>query len=147
MNDQDALLQRRIFDWSQELPGWQRGLMRKLCDGPLDEAGRAEVLAALCDEPGAAELPPLELENLPADEAEHGAVELRQIRNLRNVNRLAGEQVLSFGPGLNVVFGENGAGKSGYGRLCRRVCRAAEAGEVLHDVFDPGTAAAPQTAE
>jgi hypothetical protein len=32
--DQDALLQRRIFNWSQGLPDWQRGLMRKLCDGP-----------------------------------------------------------------------------------------------------------------
>ncbi len=147
MTDQDALLQRRIFNWSQGLPGWQRGLMRKLCDGPLDEAGREEVLAALCGEAGAPELPPLELANLPADEAEHGTVELRAIRNLRNVNRLAGDQTLRFGPGLNIVFGENGAGKSGYGRLCRRVCRAAEVGEVLHDVFDPGKAEAPQTAE
>jgi ABC-type dipeptide/oligopeptide/nickel transport system ATPase subunit len=147
MNDQEALLQRRIFNWSQKLPGWQRGLMRKLCDGPLDEAGRAQVLAVLCGEAGAEELPPLELANLPADEAEHGRVELRQIRGLRNVNRLAEDQVLRFGPGLNVVFGENGAGKSGYGRLCRRVCRSAEPGEVLHDVFDPGKADAPQTAE
>jgi energy-coupling factor transporter ATP-binding protein EcfA2 len=147
VTDQDALLQRRIFNWSQGLPGWQRGLMRKLCDGPLDAAGRAEVLVVLCGGAGAPELPPLELANLPADEAEHGTVELREIRNLANVNRLAGGQVLRFGPGLNVVFGENGAGKSGYGRLCRRVCRAAEVGEVLHDVFDPGMAAAPQTAE
>src|SRR6476659_824264 len=147
MTDRDALLQRRIFNWSQGLPDWQRGLMRKLCDGPLDEAGRAEVLAVLCGENGAPELPPRELENLPADEAEHGTVELRAIRNLRNVNRLAGDQTLRFGPGLNIVFGENGAGKSGYGRLCRRVCRAAEPGEVLHDVFDPGKADAPQTAE
>jgi energy-coupling factor transporter ATP-binding protein EcfA2 len=146
VTDQDALLQRRIFNWSQGLPGWQRGLMRMLCDGPLDEAGRAAVLAVLCGE-GASELSPLELANLPADEAEHGTVELREIRNLANVNRLAGDQVLRFGPGLNVVFGENGAGKSGYGRLCRRVCRAAEVGEVLHDVFDPGMAEAPQTAE
>jgi energy-coupling factor transporter ATP-binding protein EcfA2 len=147
VTDQDALLQRRIFNWSQGLPDWQRGLMRKLCDGPLDETGRAEVLAVLCGEAGAPELAPLELANLPADEAEHGTVELREIRNLENVNRLAGGQVLRFGPGLNIVFGENGAGKSGYGRLCRRVCRAAEVGEVLHDVFDPGKAEAPQTAE
>jgi hypothetical protein len=61
------------------------------------------VLAVLCGEPGAPELPPLELANLPADEAEHGTVELREIRNLENVNRLAGEQALRFGPGLNVV--------------------------------------------
>lgn len=147
MTDQNVFLQKRILDWSRGLPAWQRGLMRKLCDGPLDEAGRAEVLAALCGDPEAKQLPPLELANLPADETEHGTVELREIRNLRNVNRLAEDQTLRFGPGLNIVFGENGAGKSGYGRLCRRLCRSAEPGEVLHDVFDPGKAEAPQTAE
>lgn len=147
MSDRDVFLQKRIFDWSRGLPDWQRGLMRMLCDGPLDEAGRAEVLAVLCGEPGAPELAPLELANLPADETEHGTVELREIRELRNINSLAGDQALRFGPGLNIVFGENGAGKSGYGRLCRRLCRSAEPGEVLHDVFDPGKAEAPQTAE
>jgi ABC-type transport system involved in cytochrome c biogenesis ATPase subunit len=147
MADQNVFLQKRIFDWSLTLPDWQRGLMRKLCNGPLDEAERAEVLAVLCGEADAPRLRPLELRNLPADETELGVVELREIRNLRNVNRLAEDQVLRFGPGLNVVFGENGTGKSGYGRLCRRVCRAAEPGEVLHDVFDPGKAEAPQTAE
>jgi ABC-type transport system involved in cytochrome c biogenesis ATPase subunit len=147
MTEQDVFLQKRIFDWSLGLSDWQRGLMRKLCDGPLDEAGRAAVLAVLCGDPQAPSLPPLELTDLPADETEYGTVELREIRDLRNVNRLAEDQALSFAPGLNVVFGENGAGKSGYGRLCRRVCRAAEPGEVLHDVFDPGKADAPQTAE
>lgn len=147
MSDRDVFLQKRILDWSRSLPDWQRGLMRKLCDGPLDEKGRAEVLAALCGDPDAPQLPPLELAHLPADETEHGVVELREIRNLRNVNRLAEDQALSFRPGLNIVFGENGAGKSGYGRLCRRLFRAAEPGEVLHDVFDPGKADAPQTAE
>lgn len=147
MTDQDVFLQKRIHDWSLGLPDWQRGLMRKLCVGPLDEAGRAAVLATLRGDPDAPSLPPLELTDLPADETEHGVVELREIRDLRNVNRLAEDQALRFGPGLNVVFGENGAGKSGYGRLCRRVFRAAEPGEVLHDVFDPGKADAPQTAE
>ncbi|HEX5982954.1 MAG TPA: AAA family ATPase [Solirubrobacterales bacterium] len=147
MTDRNVFLQKRILDWSRGLPDWQRGLMRKLCDGPLDEAERAEVLAVLCGDPGVPQLPPLELANLPADETEHGVVELREIRNLRNINRLAEDQTLRFGPGLNIVFGENGAGKSGYGRLCRRLCRSAEPGEVLHDVFDPGKAEAPQTAE
>jgi energy-coupling factor transporter ATP-binding protein EcfA2 len=147
MPERDVFLQKRIFNWSEQLPAWQRGLMRLLCDGPLDEEGRARVLAVLLGEAGAGELPALELADLPADEGAYGTVELREIRNLRNVNSLAGDQALEFGPGLNVVFGENGAGKSGYGRLARRVCRAAEPGEVLHDVFDPGKAEAPQTAE
>jgi len=147
MPERDVFLQKRIFNWSERLPGWQRGLMRLLCDGPLDEAGRTRVLTSLLGDGDAAELPPLELADLPADEGAYGTVELREIRNLQNINSLAGDQALSFGPGLNVVFGENGAGKSGYGRLARRVCRAAEPGEVLHDVFDPGRAEAPQTAE
>jgi hypothetical protein len=147
MSDRDVFLQKRIFNWSEKLPGWQRGLMRLLCDGPLDAAGRARVLAVLLGEADAAELPALELADLPADEGAYGTVELREIRKLQNINSLAGDQALAFGPGLNVVFGENGAGKSGYGRLARRVCRAAEPGEVLHDVFDPGKAEAPQTAE
>jgi hypothetical protein len=147
MPERDVFLQKRIFNWSEKLPGWQRGLMRLLCDGPLDEAERARVLAVLLGDEGVRELPPLELADLPADEGAYGTVELREIRNLQNINSLAGDQALGFGPGLNVVFGENGAGKSGYGRLARRVCRAAEPGEVLHDVFDPGRAEAPQTAE
>jgi ABC-type branched-subunit amino acid transport system ATPase component len=147
MAERDVFLQKRIFNWSEKLPDWQRGLMRLLCDGPLDEAARARVLAVLLGEADAAELPPLQLADLPADEGAYGTVELRAIRNLQNINSLAGDQALSFGPGLNIVFGENGAGKSGYGRLARRVCRAAEPGEVLHDVFDPGRAEAPQTAE
>jgi DNA repair exonuclease SbcCD ATPase subunit len=147
MPDRDVFLQKRILDWSRGLPGWQRGLMRLLCDGPLDEAARAMVLAHLRGDPDLPELPPLELSDLPADEGDYGTVELREIRNLQNINSLAGDQALGFGPGLNIVFGENGAGKSGYGRLARRVCRAAEPGEVLHDVFDPGKAEAPQTAE
>ncbi|HWC47815.1 MAG TPA: AAA family ATPase [Solirubrobacterales bacterium] len=147
MPERDVFLQKRIFNWSEKLPGWQRGLMRLLCDGPLDEEGRARVLAVLLGEVDAAELPPLELADLPADEGAYGTVELREIRNLQNINSLAGDQALRFGPRLNIVFGENGAGKSGYGRLARRVCRAAEPGEVLHDVFDPGKAEAPQTAE
>jgi ABC-type dipeptide/oligopeptide/nickel transport system ATPase subunit len=147
MPERDVFLQKRIFNWSEKLPDWQRGLMRLLCDGPLDEAARARVLAVLLGDVDAAELPPLELADLPADEGAYGTVELRAIRNLQNINSLAGDQELEFGPGLNIVFGENGAGKSGYGRLARRVCRAAEPGEVLHDVFDPGKADAPQTAE
>lgn len=147
MPERDVFLQKRIFDWSEKLPPWQRGLLRLLCGGPLDEEERGQVLAVLRGDPGAPALAPLQLADLPADEGAYGTVELRGIRNLQNINSLAGDQALEFGPGLNVVFGENGAGKSGYGRLARRVCRAAEPGEVLHDVFDPGKAEAPQTAE
>jgi len=141
------LLQKRIFEWSKTLPPWQRDLLRRLAAGPLDEAGQLDVLNILANAPDAPTPVPIELKDLPADEGEHGRVELRAVRDLRNINCLAPGQNLTFEPGLNAVFGDNGTGKSGYGRLARRVTRSGESDEILRDVFDPGSASGPQTAD
>jgi len=111
------LLQKRIYEWSKTLPLWQSDLLRRLTIGPLDDAGEFEVLKILAKASDAPTPVGLELKDLPADEGELGRVELRGVRDLRNINRLASDQRLSFKPGLNAVFGENGTGKSGYGRL------------------------------
>jgi energy-coupling factor transporter ATP-binding protein EcfA2 len=140
------LLQKRIYEWSKGLPDWQRDLLRRVASGALDETGHREVLRILA---GAADAPvpiALALEDLPADEGEHGQVELRAIRELCNINCLAPGQELKLAPGLNAVYGDNGSGKSGYGRLLRRVTRSGEPEEILRDVFDPGTATGAQTA-
>src|SRR5436305_10008697 len=102
------LLQKRIYEWSKTLPPWQRDLLRRLTAGPLDEAGQLEVLKVLANTPDAAVPVPLELHDLPADQGEHGRVELRGIRDLCNINCLAPAQTLRFKPGLNAVFGDNG---------------------------------------
>lgn len=141
------LLQKRILDWSAPLPLWQRDLLRRLTSGPLDDVGRSEVTRILAGAPAAPAPVALELADLPADEGEQGRVELRAIRDLSNINCLASGQALRLESGLNVVFGDNGSGKSGYGRLTRRVTRSGEAEEVLRDVFDPGPATGPQTAQ
>jgi energy-coupling factor transporter ATP-binding protein EcfA2 len=44
---------------------------------------------------------------------------------LSNVNALAPGERLSFGKaGLTVIYGDNGAGKSGYARVLKQLCRA-----------------------
>jgi ABC-type multidrug transport system ATPase subunit len=140
------LLQKRIHQWSEQRPAWQRDLLRRLASGPLSDQEQGDVIAILTDGGDAPAPRPLELADLPVDEDEVGPVELREISDLQNINLLAGGQTLAFAPGINVVFGLTGAGKSGYGRLLRRICRSAETSEVLPDVFDPGFANAPQTA-
>jgi ABC-type dipeptide/oligopeptide/nickel transport system ATPase subunit len=140
------LLQKRILEWSKGLPNWQRDLLRRVAEGALSDQDRGAVLAMLLNESKAPAPVPLELEHLPADDGEFGRVELTGISNLSNINLLASGQELPLAPGLNIVFGLTGAGKSGYGRLLCRLCRAAHQDEVLRDVFDPGVADAPQTA-
>jgi hypothetical protein len=142
-----VLLQSQIHEWSTGLSDWQCDLLRRVASGALDATARREVMKILAGTPDAPAPIPLALEDLPGDEGEHGQVELRAIRELCNINCLAPGQRLKFAPGLNAVYGDNGSGKSGYGRLLRRVTRSGEPEEILRDVFDPGTATGAQTAQ
>lgn len=139
--------QKRIYEWSTGLPVWQRDLLRRVAAGPLSAEDERDILRIVAGSADAPAPEPLKLRHLPADEEEHGPVLLRSIRDLRNINCLANGQTLALEPGLNVVFGLNGAGKSGYGRLLRRVSRSGDPDEILRDVFDPGSGAGRQTAE
>jgi hypothetical protein len=72
------------------LPDWQRDLWRRVASGALDEPDRREVMRILAGAPDAPAPIPLALEDLPADEGEHGQVELRAIREVpatANTNR------------------------------------------------------------
>lgn len=64
------------------------------------------------------------------------------IKDVLAVNQLAPDQTLSFAAkGITVVYGDNGAGKSGYARLLKRACRARHSEVILPNVY-AGSAAA-----
>jgi predicted ATPase len=72
-------------------------------------------------------------------------VSLSSIKDVCGVNAIAENQCLDFLPcGLTVVYGNNGAGKSGYIRILKKACRARDrGGAILPNVFsteitDPG---------
>jgi len=46
-------------------------------------------------------------------------IELVSLSDILGVNRLAKNQTINFSPNLTVVFGENGTGKTGYGRILK----------------------------
>jgi hypothetical protein len=142
-----VFLQKRIHDWSKSLPDWQRDLLRRLAAGPVGDVDRAEAIAILRGAKDAPAAKPLELADLPADESEHGRVELRSIGQMTNINSLAEDETLKLETGLNIVFAKNAAGKTGHCRVLRSVCRAAEREEILPNVFDATSASKPQTVE
>ena len=137
-----------ILDWSQSRPDWQRDALRRLVEqNSLDETD-VDALVALCEqqcglrEPGAEELQaiPLERRHLPSVAETGEDVALESIADVRHVNALAGNQVLTFGQtGLTVIYGDNASGKSGYCRVLKRACRARNrGGKIMPDVYkDP----------
>lgn len=65
---------------------------------------------------------PLEASHLPPHNS-GGAVAITEVTHIANVNALT--------PNETVIYGDNGAGKSGYSRILRRVCRARGGGEAI----------------
>ncbi|HGN1034972.1 TPA: AAA family ATPase [Pseudomonas aeruginosa] len=79
---------------------------------------------------------PLSADHIPAGGEAALSVTLKSMSDLENVNRIMPGQVLSFEEkGVTVIYGGNGAGKSGYARVLKHACRARDrGGEILGDV-------------
>lgn len=56
---------------------------------------------------------------------------LDKIENLKNVNALDSECVIEFGKNLTIIYGDNGTGKSGIGRLLSNACNSRKPRKLL----------------
>lgn len=125
-----ALLDEMLSWAANELKPWQSDAVRRLFQKvTLDDGDYNDLLLMLKGTRGLAvdvtPTPvPLAKTHLPSAGAANPIV-LEALHSLRHVNRLAEGQRLEFLPkGLTVVFGDNGAGKSGYSRVIKSACRA-----------------------
>lgn len=119
----DAAALADILKWSTELPAWQRDALRRLCVQPKLEMADITALVAVCKTSDQAVS--LDASHVRDPAASHAVVSLGALHGLSNVNALAPGERLSFGKtGLTVIYGDNGAGKSGYARVLKQLCRA-----------------------
>jgi hypothetical protein len=128
-----------IFEWSQRQPAWRRDLMRRLCEAPAlaphdEEEALTLLIASHGGSSGGATPQPLALDDLPHS-TDTPRLELARVGRLVNVNRLAADQELIFGPALNVIYGGTRTGKTGYARVLKRSCRAVDEEPLLGDVY------------
>ena len=61
-------------------------------------------------------------------------LKFKELRNTEGINALAEKQILQFGSNLTIVFGANGAGKSGYVRLLKKVFYTKSREEILPNI-------------
>jgi hypothetical protein len=143
-----------VLEWSRDRPAWQRDALRSIVQAQkLNETDIVELVALskrgrmerpLASEP---EPKPLEASHLPANPGAGDSVALTAVTDVSAVNNLAPGQILSFAPaGITVVYGDNGAGKSGYVRILKRACRARHSEVILPNVYgEPATKTASAT--
>lgn len=128
---------QEILTWSADRPAWQRDALRRLVmNGELSDDDIRALIEICKGEHGLAEeteVKPLANEHVPEQEGT-GAVSLESIFHHKGVNALAEDQTLKFAPGLTIVYGDNGAGKTGYIRILKQACRARGREEILGNV-------------
>lgn len=112
-----------IVAWSASCPGWQRDALRRLCASEVLTRYDLDELLAICK--GAAEGQFLKADDVRDPSAGGAVVTLGQLHGVQHVNALAVGERLTFGKaGVTVIYGDNGAGKSGYARILKSLCRA-----------------------
>lgn len=142
-----------ILKWSKGRPDWQRDALRRLVvKGSLQPSDVDEILL-LCKiahgiEDGSkynATVIPLDESHICRDGGSGEAVRLTQISDVTNVNAITSPKPLALGDsGLTIIYGDNGAGKSGYVRVLKNVCRAREVNKrILSNVFESGEGRVP----
>lgn len=131
---------REILDWSKGLEPWQQDAIARLyLERELHAEDKDHVYALLkCSMgiPDPEKRVPTTIDNadVAAAQVPNRLVQLISIKNLERVNAIAEKQVLPIGPhGLTVIYGQNGAGKSGYARVLKQACRARQPGKRILD--------------
>jgi hypothetical protein len=129
---------REILEWSTDRPGWQRDALRRLVTVGELSAEDIGALTSICkSKQGLAQqsdISPLTEDHIPAKVAGDAPVSLTSIFHHRGVNALAQDQTLRFGRHLTIVYGDNGAGKTGYIRILKSACRARSREQILGNV-------------
>jgi hypothetical protein len=136
-----------ILAWSQEWPNWQRDALRRIVSTGSLTAEDIVELSHMCRAKNGLKPPkgvvvpvPRPLSDIPGGTGGVMAVSLKRLSGLQHVGRIPSDQRIEFGvsPGLTVIYGDNGAGKSGYARVIKKACRArGPIQEIKPDAFAP----------
>lgn len=143
----------QIVEWANnEIPPWQADAVRRLLTtGELSDDDRKELLlmakvASGLPVTGSVATPkPPHLDQVPGGPAKITPIILQSIEDLEGVNLIADGATLPVAhSGLTLIYGQNGAGKSGFARILKRACRARDKEErILSNVFATGQAKIP----
>ncbi len=137
-----------LVDWANEHDGWARLIAAEvLATGQqLSESAVAEIYDAYKAEKGLSEndlSPSPKLEIDEADGNGDSVLLMLSIDQVEGVNALEGGHAITFNEHLTLLFGENGAGKTGYSRILKRAAKVRTAEPILPNAHAVGQQPTP----
>ncbi len=140
-----------IVGWANEQDNWVRSIVHEVLATRQEASEEAldEAFATCLSEKDLSDKPLTPTPALSLDqESQEKSQSLRlvSLKGVKNVNRLATDQEITFNPSMTVLYGENATGKSGYVRILKKVAAVRSAEEVLPDIHATSTPKPPQAA-
>ena len=137
-----------VIKWAeQDIPKWQSDAVRRfLSQDELKDEDICEILAMLKESHGlidpnnpAPKPQPLSKGKISGSFKKNAQITLKRMGDLAHINAIPANSYIPFAhKGLTVIYGENGAGKSGYARVLKRACNARDTKEMIHpNIFQP----------
>lgn len=145
MTDTDQPLptsaRKLLVDWANQQDGWVRQIASEvlLTRQPVTDAVLDETYEAYLIEKGLADGDPVDQPRIVLNEttsAESAGFTIDKLEDIEGVNALAPNQTIEFNAGLTILFGENGAGKTGYARVLKQLAAVRTAEPILPNVHD-----------
>lgn len=135
--------------WAKTLKPWQRCALAFAIKGRvLTDSQIEEVYARFLEEAGLQDKHErdevaIDVSGRPA-EAASKPVRLERIDGLSGVNAIPNGTAMRFGPALTVIYGRNGAGKSGFARLFANACFSRHKPKIIGNIYDKKAAGTPK---
>ena len=129
-----------LWEWAEEKGHWAKLLTEKVVSSErsLSSVEREGIFDYFLQQIGlTSELSPTPVTKpvyVPTDKK----IRLTSLSEVSGVNKLAEKQTLAFSPNLTVIFGDNGSGKTGYGRILKAFSQSYDKDNVvLSDISAP----------
>lgn len=109
-----------LWDWAGN-SDWAKLLVQKVVsiESSLPPVNREQVFKYFLQSIGLEKGLPVLTFIKPTYSPTSKKIELSALSEVTGVNKLAKEQIIDFAPNLTVIYGENGTGKTGYGRILK----------------------------
>lgn len=135
-----------LWDWAGKAD-WAKLLVQKIVstENRLQSEDREEVFKYYLQTIGLdTGLPEISISK-PAYMPDSKQLELVSLSEVTGVNKLAKDQTIDFSPNITVIYGENGTGKTGYGRILKALGFSYDTGNKIYsNIFGESE---PQTAK
>ena len=143
-----------LLAWSAGRPAWQQDVLRRLAQNAeltADDLSALRLQIETLEGLTAEEVPepvPLAADHLSEAASDEPKTVLASLGPTRHVDRLASDQPpLRFAVnGITLIYGPNAAGKSGYCRIAKQLCRSLSPVELRGDIYVEAPDGVPEVA-